>query len=279
VKHDYTNAFPGAQVRWQIEPETLLRLSYSSTIARPGFNQVGVTGSFDGTSVTTGNPELKPTYADSFDLSLEHYLGRDGVISVGAFDKQLRDYIVPMTSRVVASTLPNVAATGATGIVDLISFSNTSGARSRGVEFNYEQRFVMLPGWWSGLGASGNYTFADTRFEIRPGEFAALPSSSRHTWNAALFYEYARLELRLGAYYTSRNLFGIGGSAALDVFSEPRFSMDFGASYGFTANASVYFNVKNLTNTALKFTEGTSNRPIQREFYGPTLQAGITIRL
>ena len=43
---------------------------------------------------------------------------------------------------------------------------------------------------------------------------------------------------------------------------------------------SVYFNAKNLTNTALKLTEGSGdNRVIQREFYGMTLQAGVNIKL
>lgn len=41
----------------------------------------------------------------------------------------------------------------------------------------------------------------------------------------------------------------------------------------------MYFNAKNLTNTALKATEGPgANRVIQREFYGVTLQLGGTYK-
>jgi hypothetical protein len=41
----------------------------------------------------------------------------------------------------------------------------------------------------------------------------------------------------------------------------------------------VYAAVKNLTNTPLKFTDGSNpNRVIQREFYGTTLQAGVNIK-
>ncbi len=36
----YNNFSPGIQARYELEPATLLRASFSSTIARPGFNQV-----------------------------------------------------------------------------------------------------------------------------------------------------------------------------------------------------------------------------------------------
>jgi hypothetical protein len=37
----------------------------------------------------------------------------------------------------------------------------------------------------------------------------------------------------------------------------------------------VYFNAKNLNNEPLRYYEGTSNRPIQREFYDATYEAGL----
>jgi hypothetical protein len=38
-----------------------------------------------------------------------------------------------------------------------------------------------------------------------------------------------------------------------------------------------YFNAKNLTNAPLRFYEGAPNRPIQREFYDATFEAGVKI--
>jgi outer membrane receptor protein involved in Fe transport len=51
--------------------------------------------------------------------------------------------------------------------------------------------------------------------------------------------------------------------------------MDLGASYAFTKSLSFYFNAKNLLNTPHAFYEGSPDRPIQREFYGQTYQAGV----
>ena len=90
-----------------------------------------------------------------------------------------------------------------------------------------------LPGPWNGLGFSVNGTAVDSEAEIHAGVFGLLPSTSRLTWNAAVFYERAPLELRLAADYVGQNLFAFGTitSNATDVYSSPRLTMDFGASY------------------------------------------------
>jgi len=125
------------------------------------------------------------------------------------------------------------------------------------------------------LGTNVNWTFIDSSAQFRPGISQSLPSSSRNTANGEVFYERDGLNLRAGVYYVSRNLFGFAGSTATDVYSEARTTVDFGGSYAFTKNLSIYGNAKNLTNTPLKFTEGFTNRPIQREYYGPTYQVGL----
>lgn len=71
------------------------------------------------------------------------------------------------------------------------------------------------------------------------------------------------------------NLFGVGPAAGLDVYQEDRTTVDVAASYALDRHLSLYLNFKNITNEPLKYTEGQSNRPIQREFYNVTLQAGL----
>lgn len=272
----YSNLFPSVQAKYEFMPSTFVRAAFSSTIARPGFNQVSPSVVINPAAnfVSQGNPNLKPITANSFDLSIERYLADSGILSVGIFDKEFNNYIANSVSN---QTFPNNGLfAGFVGVAHVVSFRNISKSYARGVEFNYEQRFKNLPQAFSGLGAGLNYTYVDSKFEIRPSEFAKLPSTSHHTANASVFYEKNGLNLRLGAYYLSRNLFAIGGDGVPDVFSEPRFSLDVGSSYEINKNLSVYFNGKNLTNTALKFAEGTADRTIQREFYGATYQAGLT---
>jgi len=269
----YTNFFPTAQARYEFMADLVGRAAVSSTIARPGFNQVTASTSIDpGGSVSTGNPQLKPTTATGIDLSIDKYLPHAGVASLGVFDKEINDYIVTQEAN-----LPSSYKGGFVGLAKTFTYTNASKSRAYGVETNYVQRFRdLLPGAWGGLGVSANWTWVQSRYEIRPGEMSVLPSTSRNTANAELLYEMRPVNMTLGAYYVSRNIFGVGSSAATDVWSQKRVSVDFGSQFQVTDPFGLYLNAKNLTNTPLKFTEGPGdNRVIQREFYGVTLQFGF----
>lgn len=272
---NYTNAFPSLQLRYAIQPDLIARATYSSTIARPGFNQSNVSLSVDLGSgiVSQGNPNLKPAIANSFDLSVEKYLPGAGIISAGLFYKDISNYIVP--SVLLNQTIPSLPFFFHGGNLQLLTFSNAKSSYARGAELNFDRKFTELPGLFSGLGFSTNFTFVDSRFEIRPGEFSQLPSTSKYTYNGALYYEHGPVNMRLSVYSTSADLFGIGGDKTSDVFNAIRTSMDFGGSYEVREHLVVYFNAKNLLNTPHRFYLGTPDRPIQREFYQQTYQVGF----
>ena len=91
----YTNYFPSIQARYEIEPDLIARAAISSTIARPGFQQVTAATTVDASgNITTGNPNLKPTTATGLDLAIEKYLPHAGVASLGLFAKDIKNYIV-----------------------------------------------------------------------------------------------------------------------------------------------------------------------------------------
>lgn len=280
-KHNYTNLFPTVQARYELSDNLILRGSYSKTIARPGFNQITASVTIDpsSNSVSQGNPDLKPITSDNLDASLEYYFGDAGIASISVFDKELSNYIV--TKQQAGVILPSTGLyAGFTGPANIFSFDNISHAFARGLELDYVQKYTMLPGWLAGLGLNANYTWVDSRAELRPGDFELLPSTSKNTGNLAVTYDLHGVHVDLGAYYISKDLFGVGDSPATDVWSQPRFSLDLGTSYAVNAHVSVFLNIKNLTDTRLKFTEGPgANRPIQREFYGQTYTAGVRVAL
>ena len=268
--HSYVDYFPSVQARYAFTSNLIGRLAYSTAIARPGFNQITSASQIDlgNNLVIEGNPNLAATTSDSFDISLARYLPHAGLISVGAFDKELHNYILPNQ---VQTVFPGIA-----GITSIQSFSNSPAARATGVELQYIQRFAFLPAPLDGLGIDSNYTYVSSSAQIRPGETGSLPSTSDNTFNVALTYERGPVQFRLATAYVGHNLYAIGSSRATDIFAAPRFRLDLGSSYVLTRYATVYFDAKNLTNTPLQFTEGpTNSRPIQREFYDATYLAGL----
>jgi TonB-dependent receptor len=275
-KQSYTDVFPTVQGTYNFSDNLIARLTYSTAIARPGFNQISASQSIDlgALTVSSGNPNLKPTTGNNFDLSVEYYLNKGGIISFGAFDKEFEHYTVQSQVR---EFFP--ASGDTTDIFSVNTFQDVGHAQAYGTELNYNQHFTFLPAPLDAFGFNGNYTYVQSSFMVRPGQFEQLPSTSRTTFNASIFYEKGPFEADLGASFVSKNLFAVGPSAQFDTWSQPRFRLDLGTKYTLNENFSFFFDVKNLTDTTLKFTEGSSGeRPIQREFYGPTFTSGVKMR-
>ena len=284
---DYINAFPTLQLRYSFTPQMQLRFTYSTGIARPGFNQNTAAASVDFTAspvlISRGNPALQPTLGQNFDLSFEDYLPDGGVIQIGAFDKEFTNYIATR----IQNTSNDPLAPGQPATVT--TFLNIPTAYARGVDADYNDKFTWLMKPFDGLGIDANVTlvdshiveydaatvFANSNGALHTAQTGLLPGTSPITWNLAGFYEAYGFDLRLAAQYVEHSLFGLGGLKSLDVIQDNRTTLDFTSAYHFNPTWTVYFNAKNLLNTPLRYYEGEPYRPIQREFYDATFEAGV----
>jgi TonB-dependent receptor len=278
----YTNVFPTLQLKYKFNDDLQLRATYSTGIARPGFNQAGGNAGLDFTGVrpvySAGNPNLKPTTGNNFDLDLEYYLPHGGIIQVGVFDKEFKNYIFAN----VLTNQTNPIFGGVKG--DFVTYVNED-AYARGIELAYQQKLEFLPGLLGGLGVEANLTLVKSRFleysaaTNGTDQYGSLPGTSNVTWNLAGFYERGPVSLRLSAQYVSSSLFSYGGDRTTDVIQAARTTMDLTGSYKFTKQFEVFFAAKNLLNTALQYNYGDAARPQQIEYYGPTYEAGVRIKL
>ncbi len=279
--HSYTNAFPTAQFKYAANDRLQVRLTYSTGIARPGFSQAGGFAGVDFSTAprpvyTSGNPNLKPTTGNNFDLDVEYYMPSGGILQIGAFDKEFQNYIFKHSRINVSDPIFQ----GQLG--DIATFANES-AYARGIEAAYHQKFTMLPGLLGGLGLDANITLVKSSFleydstvsADGRNHYGSLPGTSNLTWNLAGFYEAHGLELRLSTEYVSHSLFGLNGDRSLDTIQDNKLNLDFTSSYRVNSHWTGYFNVKNLLNTPLRYYEGSTNRPIQREVYGQTYEFGV----
>jgi TonB-dependent receptor len=282
--HSYTNFFPTVQFKYAANDSLQVRLTYSTGIARPGFSQAGGFAGVDFTQApnpvfTKGNPQLKATTGNNFDLDVEYYLPGGGLIQVGLFDKEFQNYIFKHTVKNVIDPIFQ----GVPG--DYATFANES-AYARGLEAAYHQKFSQLPGLLSGLGLEANFTLVKSSFleydstvsVDHKNHYGSLPGTSNLTWNVSGFYESHGLELRLATEYVGHSLFGLNGDQSLDTIQDNKLNLDFTSSYKVNSHWTGYFNVKNLLNTPLRYYEGSTNRPIQREVYGQTYEFGVRAR-
>ncbi|MEQ9004864.1 MAG: TonB-dependent receptor, partial [Pseudomonadales bacterium] len=197
----YTNLFPSLHLRHEYSDDLILRAAYSTALNRP--NLVDVVPAVEERDrgpgrreVSRGNPDLDPTYAHNLDLMVDYYLRPFGVLSAGVFYKRLNDVIFDVTG--------NRPFEG--DIWEVTEPENGDKGRVYGVEVNWQQGLMFLPGPLDGMGIFANYTYADSEADL-PFGFGKvqLPGQSDHTVNAGIYYEDDRFDARLA--YNRRSKF------------------------------------------------------------------------
>ncbi|MEI5688488.1 TonB-dependent receptor [Sphingomonas kyungheensis] len=249
-KQTNVNWLPSFNVRWNIDRQQLVRFAYSKGLSRPNVQDLRASQEYVVTTnrinyptitdrndplygidrgaqsitvgeirVNRGNPRLRPTLADNFDLSIERYF-RGGYVSIAGFYKSLSNIItngdLPLGTTQLDGQTVNIIYSGQV---------NQAKAKIKGVEVSYQQFFDKLPGVLSHLGFQGNYTYIDSsatppangvdsngdgvpddqttvfRFGVDN-----LLGQSDHILNAVGIYQDSALELRLAYNWRSKYL-------------------------------------------------------------------------
>ncbi len=95
----YSYVLPSIDWDADLTDKVKVRASYGENIGRPGWDNLVGGVNFNGVANagggagTTGNPALKPLHAKNFDLSAEYYYARSSYVAVGAFYKQVSNFI------------------------------------------------------------------------------------------------------------------------------------------------------------------------------------------
>jgi TonB-dependent receptor len=283
---DRLNVLPSAELRIAVTGDSAIRLAYGRGIARPNFGDLAPSLSLNIASLTggrntssVGNPNLKATNANNYDILFEQYLKPLGIIQAGFFYKDIRNPIYFIET-------DNVSYPGFPETFVQTSPINGSSASLWGFEVAYQQRLAFLPGALAGLGFSGNYSYTNSRANGIPGrsDHPALQRQAPNTWNLSPTYDHGRLSMRVGLSYNQANIFAyqFSDGAALglkgplgDQYLYTHLQVDAQASLrlakGFTA---VVYGL-NLTNEVFGFYNGSTIWPVQREYYQPTVGAGL----
>ncbi|MEG3082179.1 TonB-dependent receptor [Sphingomonas sp. PB2P12] len=99
----YNNFLPSMDFQVELQTNLIGRLSFSKTIARPEYGSLFTSTSVSGptrpianggiASGSTGNAQLIPLESDNLDASIEWYYKSDSYVSLGIFDKRVRNFI------------------------------------------------------------------------------------------------------------------------------------------------------------------------------------------
>ena len=99
----YSNLLPAVDFNIEVMRNVKARASFSKTLARADYGNLFASGSVNGPprptalgGIATGtlqNPNLQPLVSDNFDVSVEWYYKPSSFVSVGFFDKRVKNFI------------------------------------------------------------------------------------------------------------------------------------------------------------------------------------------
>jgi TonB-dependent receptor len=281
----YHNYFPSVNFKYQFQPNFLGRASYAESIGRPAISSIRPTLTSDVTNetLTANNPNLKPQRARNLDLSLEYYLPSAGLVSVGAFRKDLRDFIFRSTSPV---RLESGNPYGEEYIgYNLTTDVNGGTAWVRGLEFAYQQQLsnTKLPSFLRPLGFFANYTWLQTRGNYTDPSGAAssgeVEGFTPRSGNIGVSYIAHGWTFRVKAKYESIRLRVYNSNPALRDYVNDNFPIDVNVAYTVNRNFGIFMDVINVFDTrTFDDFRYVQDRPVRTFKFSTYIKAGVSGR-
>ena len=305
----YRNWLPSFNLRIAPNDKLQYRFAYSKGLSRPSFNDLRNYTQFAAASppgliapgtpfpaiplkaTSYGNPLLRPTTSDNFDLTQEWYYSPQGSLTLGLFYKRLKNvYSVlngiatnngGVTNNIgVDPANPAILAYTNNGSTLLatnsVTANNDRSYGIRGLEVDWRQGSLsFLPSPFDGLGFSANFTYIDadqlTYQPVFPANFDTsvgsgyngttgyltafpFPGISKYNANAELFYEKYNISARVA--YTWRSSYFVSSQDSLGpndpTYTDASGFWDAQAFYNFTPHIKVGVTGSNLFNTKIK---------------------------
>ncbi len=269
---------PSLNFVYNIVPDMNLRFSYSKTLARPTFREIGQFATFDfmGGDVFVGNPNLKQSRIDNYDLRWEWFSRPGEIYAISAFSKTFKNPI----ERVFNSFEEN-------------TWKNVDFARAYGLELEVRKRLDVLQSSLNNFTLGANLSLIRSQVQIsadelrfihnlRPEASSTRPfqGQSPYLVNFNLSYDNPELGLKSSLYY---NVFGtrlskVSYGGTPDVYEGPSGLLNISLNYKIWEHTSFKLSGKNLLNPEYeKFQEFKGQKYIYSRYkHGRSFSIGVS---
>lgn len=276
VGRHYDNFLPSFNAALNITPDLVARASYARSMTRPGLAALNIAAPvFEYTTRTVsnlGDPNLKPYLSNDFDIGLEWYFSKGGLIAIGGFKK---DIVSSLTTSVVQQAVPHeywaaiyadprysasYNADPATAQYTFYKTVNTPGGNSvTGFEATLNLPFTFLPGLFSNLGIASNYTHVSARDST---------GLSPNSYNFTGYYDTGKMGLRVSVNKRDDYLLSQpGGNGHVQERKYGPTQVDLSAYYNLTKRLSLNVQGINITNEKERiYGTGDGSQYLVREF-------------
>ena len=279
VRNNYINLLPSILWKWDVTSQWKIRASFTETLSRPRYTYLIPSVAIDTksgarTSITIGNPDLKPATSLNFDLATEYYFKDLGIISAGVFMKRINNFVVNEVTYGDYKTYSNCQITKPVNGFDGNLF---------GVELGLQRDFGFIHPSLKCFGFDGNYTYTDTKViscYVGDKENQIMPGSPKNMLNASLFFDKWGFKTRLSYNYTSSfqdDEQFVSDRRLRRYYDETNYlDLNLSYTYGKKFKTTFYAEATNLMNQPLRYYIGQNqDTTTQVEYYGRKINFGI----
>ncbi|MBC7424918.1 MAG: TonB-dependent receptor [Bacteroidia bacterium] len=286
----YSDFLPSLQVKYKLSKKENLRFSYFNAINRPGFFEYVPFKVNDDNFSLSGNPKLKHTTSDNYDIRYEYFAKGQDQLLLGGFYKTIYNPIET-----------GVSFTG-TSSATLMPF-NFGTATNLGLELSFIKYFGKY-------GISGNYTYTYSRIKTsklfynesfiaeQTSQVRPLQGQSPHIANLSFLYKNSDLglEMQIAGVYTGKKITYLSPYKDLDYWQRAMTIMDFSIEKKVNKYFTFYCKVSNLLNTpviveilqpniyktgkfALTDQNSDTKITVQKDYYGQNYTVGLRFKI
>ncbi|MEO7798113.1 MAG: TonB-dependent receptor, partial [Opitutaceae bacterium] len=244
---------PSINFRYKLAENMSLRTAWSQTVARPSFKEISpilIRNAETGEDFI-GNPDLRISKIDNYDLRLEWAPASGGLLAASVFAKEIQN--------------PIERGFGA----GIEQFVNQGKGRLRGFEIEADKGLAFLSPELKEFSIGGNYTFLYSSVDRGTASFFGrsrrLQGQPDYLLNFNVSYDNAEFGLYTGLFLNVTGGYldaaGIGGFDP-DIYIRPISTVNFVLQYNLTKDLKLTFRANNLTQAQIERRYNSPGNPL-----------------
>lgn len=284
-KLNLLDVLPSINSVYGLTEKSNLRLAFSQTIARPNMRELAPFEQFDTKNgfYNVGNPGLKRTLINNFDIRYELYTRPGEIIAVSAYYKTFKDPIIRAFNP--KATIPE------------LSFVNVDKAEVLGAEVEFRKSLDFISPFLHDFSFNTNLTVIHSRVDIPVKEIEnsknvdstytlesrPFQGQAPYIVNAILTYANKKIghESSLSFNVSGPKLYSISLFATPDVYESPVPFLNFKTSQNIGKYWQLSFVMRNLLNSKVAKTQVYKGQTYYAESYqiGRTFGLGVSFKI
>ena len=301
--------FPHLHMKLQLTEGLDVRASANGSISRPDFYWISpwVRYNQQDANIAGGNPNLKETKINNYNVTVSFYDNALGLFSASGFYKDLRNIFYQIRTSAFRPEDFVAVALPATRTEPLVwtTYENAPRAQVRGLELEWQTQLAYYPGMpdiLKGIVFNANYSrvWSSTyypsyvlvtenigtprqpilkRYIVDNGHTGTMPGQANGIINVALGYDVGSLSTRLSYAHYGESINNVGqqASGVEDTWNKGFTRWDATVKYRFTKWLNVNINFVNITNQPDEAYFGSTTYPTNEVYYGMTGSASVEV--